>query len=118
VRGKEEETIMAVAIRKLAAEETVQAFPARQRQDLSEYLAALSQLSSGEIAAVADPDLSERALKRRLTLAAKQIGYRIKWSRFDADGEVVLRIESVPVSGTSWARANRSRKRRRAAVTG
>ena len=98
---------MVVAIRKLSAEETEAVFPLRRGQDVGEYMAALSGLGSGDVAAVRLEELSRRALKRRLSLAAKELGYRIRWSSLSGDGEVVLRVEQVPVSGTSWRRRRR-----------
>jgi hypothetical protein len=72
---------MAVAIRKLPADEALRVFPQRCEQDLSEYVNALRDLEPGEAASVERQGISDRALKRRLSLAAKQLEYRLKWSR-------------------------------------
>jgi hypothetical protein len=101
---------VSVAIRKLTVEETAEVFPLRRGQDVSEYMAALSELRSGDVAAVRlEEEVSGRALKRRLSLAARELGYRIRWSRFSGDGELVLRVEQVPVSGRSVRRGRRKK---------
>jgi hypothetical protein len=101
---------VAVAIRKLAAEERDQVFPAsRRQQDVSMYVDALRELRSGDVAAVGLQGLSQRTLKRRFTLAARQLGYRIRWSTRSGEDELFLRVEQVPVDGTSWAPRRRRR---------
>src|SRR5919205_2106522 len=72
---------MAVAVRKLPPDEALRVFPQRRQQDLSEYVNALRDVEPGEAASVERQGISDRALKRRLSLAAKQLGYRLKWSR-------------------------------------
>jgi hypothetical protein len=95
---------VAVAIRKLAPQERDRAFPAaRRQQDVSAYVDALRELKAGDVAAIGLEGLSQRALKRRCTLAARQLGYRIRWSTRSGDDEVFLRVEQVPVDGSSWA---------------
>jgi hypothetical protein len=101
---------MAVAIRKLQPEETAQVFPARGQQDVTAYVLALRELNAGDVAAVALQDLSPRTLKRRFSLAAKRLGYRIKWSSRSGEGEVFLRVEQVPVDGSSWGTKRRGRR--------
>jgi hypothetical protein len=103
---------VSVAIRKLSAEETAEVFPGRRGQDVSEYMAVLSELRSGDVAAVPLEDLSQRSLKRRFSLAAKELGYRIRWSSLSGDRELVLRVEQVPVSGISF----RQRRRKKPAL--
>ena len=94
---------MAVAIRKLRPEERDQAFPATRRQhDVSAYVDALRGLRAGDVAAIGLQGLAQRTLKRRFTLAAKQLGYRVSWSTRSGEDEVFLRVEQVPVDGTSW----------------
>jgi hypothetical protein len=93
---------MSIAIRKLEAEEVAHAFPRRGRMDLGEYADALSELRAGDAIAVRLDDLSSRALKRRFSLAAKRLGYRITWAKQVGDGELYLRVVQVPVDGTSW----------------
>ena len=102
---------MAVAFRKLAPEERDQAFPTtRRQQDVSAYVAALRELGAGDVAAIGLQDLPPRTVKRRFTLAAKQLGYRIKWSTQATARELFLRVEQVPVDGSSWA-PRRGRRR-------
>ena len=69
---------MTVKLRKLAPDEAQRAFPRRGQQDLSDYMAALGELQPGEAAAIEREGLSDRAIKRRLGAAAKQLGYRLK----------------------------------------
>ena len=101
---------MALAIRKLGPDETARTFPARRHLDLGEYTAALRDLRAGDAAAVALHDLSSRGLKRRLSLAAKELGYRITWSKQAGAGEVYLRVVQVPVDGTRWTRRRPARR--------
>ena len=93
---------MPIAIRKLEAEEVAHALPRRGQMDLGEYADALKELRAGEAIAVRLADLSSRALKRRFSLAARQLGYRITWAKQVGDGELYLRVVQVPVDGTSW----------------
>jgi len=72
---------MAVKLHKLAADEAQRAFPRRGQQDVSDYMAALGELQPGDAAAIEREGLSDRAIKRRLGAAAKQLGYGRKWAR-------------------------------------
>jgi hypothetical protein len=99
-----------VSIRKLRPEERDRVFPTGRRQpDVSAYVDALRELRAGDVAAIGLQDLPSRTVKRRFTLAAKQLGYRIKWSTPSGEDELFLRIEQVPVDGTSWAPKRRRR---------
>src|ERR687885_2429683 len=100
---------MVVKIRKLAPEEAQRVFPRRGQQDLSAYVAALRALHPGEAAGIERQGVSERALKRRLSLAAKQLGYRLKWGR-QADAEVLYFqvIATPPTKKASNGRRRRS----------
>jgi hypothetical protein len=100
---------MPIKVRKLDAEELAQAFPRRGQVDVGEYANVLRELRAGDVIAVQLPDLSSRALKRRFSLAAKQLGYRITWARQIGDGELYLRVVQVPVDGSTWR--GRPRKR-------
>jgi hypothetical protein len=102
---------MPIAIRKLEAGETAHAFPRRGQVDVGEYVDALKELRAGDAIAVRLDDLSRRALKRRFSLAARQLGYRITWAKQVGDGELYLRVVQVPVDGTSW----RGRRRKASA---
>src|SRR5919199_1596879 len=101
---------MAVKIRKLAPDEARRAFPRRGQQDLSEYVAALRELQPGEAAGIDREGLSDRAIKRRLGMAAGQLGYRLKWAR--QSGPEGLYFQVV---GTPPTKATDGRRRRRAA---
>ena len=93
---------MPIRLRKLDAQELAQAFPRRGQVDVGEYADALRELRPGDVIAVQLNDLSSRALKRRFSLAAKQLGYRITWAHQIGDGELYLRVAQVPVDGTTW----------------
>ena len=102
---------MTVNLRKLAPEEAQRVFPRRGQQDLSEYVAALSDLHPGEAAGIEREGVSDRAIKRRLSLAAKQLGYRLKWGR-QADAAVLY----FQVIATAPTQASNGRRRRSAQV--
>ena len=102
---------MAVAVRKLPPDEALRVFPQRRQQDLSEYVNALRDVEPGEAASVERQGISDRALKRRLSLAAKQLGYRLKWSR-----QVSPELLYFQVAGTAPAKATNGRRRRRTAA--
>ena len=80
---------MAVRLCKLAPDEAQRAFPRRGQQDLSDSMAALGELQPGEAGAIERADLSDRAIKRRLGSAAKQLGYRPTWARQHPRGAVL-----------------------------
>jgi hypothetical protein len=102
---------LVVAIRKLAPEERDQALPStRRQQDVSAYVEALRELGAGDVAAIGLQELPQRTVKRRFTLAARQLGYRIRWSTQPAEHEVFLRVEQVPVDGSSWGPRRRRRR--------
>jgi hypothetical protein len=97
-----------VTLRKLAPDEAQRVFPRRGQQDLSEYVAALRDLHPGEAAGIDRAGVSERALKRRLSLAAKQLGYRLRWGR-QADATVLyFRVSATPPTKASTGRRRRS----------
>src|ERR687886_2388358 len=99
---------MPVTIRKLSTDEAQRAFPRRGQQDLSEYTNALRELGPGEAAGIERQGLTDRALKRRLGQAAKDLGYRLKWTR-EASPDMLY----FQVVGTSPAGATNGRRRRR-----
>jgi hypothetical protein len=100
---------MAVTIRKLAPEEAQRVFPRRGQQDLSEYVAALRDLRPGEAAGIDRAGLSDRAIKRRLGLAARQLGYRLTWGRQAGPEQLYFQVLGAPP-----AKAADGRRRRRA----
>ena len=101
---------MPVTLRKLAPDEAQRAFPRRSQQDLSDYMAALGELQPGDAAAIERAGLSDRAIKRRLGSAAKQLGYRLKWARQHSPEALYFQV-----IGTPAAKPTNGRRRRRAA---
>src|SRR5919205_3723107 len=101
---------MPVRLRKLAPDEAERAFPRRGQQDLSDYLAALGELQPGEAAAIERAGLSDRAIKRRLGSAAKQLGYQLKWARQSSPEALYFQVVGAPA-----AKPANGRRRRRAA---
>jgi len=99
---------MTVRLRKLAPDEAQRAFPRRGQQDLSDYMAALGELQPGEAAAIEREGLSDRAIKRRLGAAAKQLGYRLTWARQHSPEALYFQV-----IGTPAARTTNGRRRRR-----
>jgi hypothetical protein len=93
---------MAVRLRKLAPDEAQRAFPRRGQQDVSDYMAALGEFQPGDAAAIERAGLSDRAIKRRLGAAAKQLGYRLTWARQHSPEA------QVGTSGSARAWASRS----------
>jgi hypothetical protein len=62
--------------------------------DLREYLAYLDTLQPGQLGAVRlQPGETQRAVKRRLTLAAKQRGMEIRYRRNAEDGRIVFEVK-------------------------
>ncbi len=101
---------MPVAIRKLSIEQVQHAFPSRGQQDLSEYVDALRDLEPGQAAGIERQGLSDRAIKRRLGQAAKDLGYRLRWSR-QATAEMLYfqRVGASPAKPTNGRRQRRPR---------
>ncbi len=99
---------MPVAIRKLALAEAQRAFPHHGQQDLSEYVDALRGLEPGQAAGIDRQGLSDRAIKRRLGQAAKDLGYRLKWSRQATAEMLYFQVVGIPP-----AKAADGRRRRR-----
>jgi len=100
---------VAISIRKLAPDEAQRAFPRRGQQDLSDSMAALGELQPGDAAAVEREGLSDRAIKRRLGAAAKQLGYRLKWARQHSPEALYFQVVGAPA-----AKPANGRRRRRA----
>ena len=99
-----------VTLRKLSREETTRAFARRGQTDVSEYVAALHALQIGDSAEIALAGLSSRAVKRRLGLAATQVGYRLKWATIRVDDRLYFRV--MPTTTGSTGRAESSRRAR------
>jgi hypothetical protein len=101
---------MPIAVRKLTQDEAARTFPRRgQNRDLSDYLEALSQLETGDAAEVSEEGVSTRALKRRMTQSAKQLGVTLKYAR-DTEGGVRFRILERQVAQPGLRRRGRPRK--------
>ena len=99
---------MTVTLHKLAPDEAQRIFPRRGHQDLSEYVAALRDLHPGEAAGIDRAGVAERAIKRRLSMAAKQLGYRLKWGR-QADAEMLyFQVIAAPPTKAGNGRRGRS----------
>jgi len=103
---------MVVRLRKLAPDEAQRAFPRRGQQNLSDDLAALGELQPGEATAIERAGLSDRAIKRRLGAAAKQLGYRLKWARQHSPEALYFQVIGAPA-----ARPTNGRRRRRRAAS-
>jgi hypothetical protein len=97
-----------VNLRKLAPEEAQRVFPRRGQPDLSEYVAALRALHPGEAAGIERGGVSERAIKRRLSLAAKQLGYRLTWGRHSGAAVLYFQVIATPPTKASNGRRRRS----------
>ncbi len=99
-----------VTLRKLSHEEAARAFPRRGQVDLWEYAAALRALQIGDSAELALDSLSSRAAKRRLGLAATQVGYRLKWASARVDDRLYFRV--LPATARRAGRAGNEQRRR------
>jgi hypothetical protein len=102
---------MAVRIRKLAPEEAQRVFPRRGQQDLSEYVAALRDLQPGEAAGIDREGLSDRAIKLRLGLAAKPLGYRLRWARQAGPEQLYFQVVGTPPTKATNGRRRRPAER-------
>ncbi len=101
-----------VQLRTLSSDEMVSAFPKRGHIDLTDYVDALSQINTGEAAEVELNGLSRRSLKRRIGMAARQIGVAIKWARTsDEDRAMVFQVKEAQKAAAK-ARASRTRRAR------
>lgn len=98
-----------VTLRKLSTEETARAFARRGQTDVLEYVTALRALQAGDSAEIALDGLSSRAAKRRLGIAAAQVGYRLKWASARADDRLYFR---VLLATAGAARAKNGRRTR------
>jgi len=101
---------MPVAIRKLSPEEAQHAFPHRGQQDLSDYVDALRGLEPGQAAGIDRQGLTDRAIKRRLGQAAKDLGYRLKWSRHATVEMLYFQVVAMPAAKAANGRRHRQTK--------
>jgi|DewCreStandDraft_1066081.scaffolds.fasta_scaffold00011_188 hypothetical protein len=83
------------------SEEEVQKLRRRRSPtlDLSEYLAFLDTLGPGDWGAVTLKEgETQRAVKRRLTMAAKQKGWQLRYRR-SPDGRIVFEVREAKQEG-------------------
>ena len=86
---------MPFTIRKLSGDDAARYFPARPLQDLTEYQDALRALNPDDVAEVQLGDVSQRAMKRRLTTAAKPLGITLQYSTQSAEGSIGFRVKQA-----------------------
>lgn len=79
---------MPVAVRKLETDEVERYFPRRSSAPQADYVNALSALKPGDAAEAQRDGVTQRAFKRRLSLAAKHLGYTLKYAKH-SEGETV-----------------------------
>lgn len=79
---------MPITLRKLTESETARFFPRGVSIPQAEYVEALRGLKPGDVAEALHGNISSRAFKRRLTLAAKHLGLALRYAR-EAGQEVV-----------------------------
>jgi hypothetical protein len=80
--------------RRVAAKESDGYFLKRGQMDLREYEEFVAKLTSGDVAEVRpDAGETERALKRRLTVAAKGQGKQVQYSKRAPEGSIVFRVK-------------------------
>ena len=80
--------------RSIPSGESERYFLKRGQMDLTQYDAFLAGLESGAMAeaSVADGE-TERAIKRRLTVSAKNQGKKLQYSKRASEGKVVFRVK-------------------------
>jgi hypothetical protein len=96
-----------LTLRKLSREETARAFARRGQTDVSEYVAALRALQVGDSAEIALNGLSSGSAKRRLSIAATQVGYRLKWAPAQGDDRLYFRVLPAAASPAGRVRSGR-----------
>jgi hypothetical protein len=79
---------MPINLRKLTETETARFFPRGVSIPQAEYIEALRGLKPGDVAEAVRGNVSSRAFKRRLTLAAKHLGLALRYAR-EASQEAV-----------------------------
>jgi hypothetical protein len=100
-----------LTLRKLSREETARAFARRGQTDVSEYVAALRALQIGDSAEIALEGLSSGSAKRRLSIAATQVGYQLKWAPAQDDDRLYFRVlpaAAIPAGRIRSGRPTRS----------
>lgn len=114
---RQETATMPLDIRRLAAEEVAKYFPrGGLRLPQQEYIDALRSIKPGEAAEVVRGNLTSRAFKRRLTLAAKHLGLALKYAKEASDEVIRFQVReprkarrALPAAGASSAPRRRGR---------
>jgi hypothetical protein len=80
---------------KLSDEEVQQLTKRAVRVDLTEYLAYLDTLKTGDWGAVTlEAEDNQRSIKRRLTMAAKEKGLKLQYKP-TTDGRIVFQVSTL-----------------------
>lgn len=79
-----------VHIRPLTNDEAAAVFPRRGQLDISDYIEALRSVSPGEAAEIDLDGLTRRSVKRRMGMAARQLGTTLKWARTFEDEDILI----------------------------
>lgn len=68
--------------------------------DITEYVDALKTIDPGEAGEVELNGHTRRALKRRLGMAAKELGHALKWARIEDEEVMVFQVRNAPTPRT------------------
>jgi hypothetical protein len=105
---------MPITLRKLTGDDAGRYFPSSRGSaslDISEYVEALRGLGAGDIAEVEPGEVTDRATKRRLTMAAKELGLTLQWSKqLMGDGSIGFRVKTAANPVTTPKRRGRPLK--------
>ena len=83
---------MPIDIRKLTQEEAARFFPRGVSAPAAEYIEALRGLRPGDYAEAFKGNITSRAFKRRLTLAAKHLGLALKYAKEAGDEAIRFQV--------------------------
>lgn len=108
---------MGVNLRKLAPEEVERYFARGSGVNISEYIEALRGLRPGDYAEAVRHNVSSRAFKRRLTLAAKHLGLALRYAREAGEEAIRFEVREQPASAAGGATVKRGRGRPRKITT-
>ena len=100
---------MSVAVRKLDADEVERFFPRRSSAPQADYVNALSGLKPGDAAEAERDGVTQRAFKRRLSLAAKHLGYTLKYAKQSEGESVRFIVRPARSNGETGAPRRRGR---------
>ena len=80
--------------RRVANKDAERYFLKRGQMDLTQYEGFMAELKEGDVAEVSlGEGETERAIKRRLTVAAKNRGKKLQYSKRADEGSVVFRVK-------------------------